>query len=333
MRGSNNWFRRWGIGVLISALALIAAFWGFQPRRLMQVLVDGYYVFLLPAVAILLVGLALRAKSWQALLLNEVPFKRAFAALNQGYLANNALPLRIGEFVRAYVVGYDRSLGVLRAFPSVIVERIYDILFALLLLMLSLVTLVLPAWSRNVARIAGALLIAGVALVIALVWRGDRLTALLTRLPIPGLPGLARMGDEFISALQRIMASKWALGKSLALLSLAWVTAWMQFAFITATYGVSLGLKELMFVTSITALGAAIPASPGAIGVFEFAAVSGLMVVGVSREVALSIAILWHGTQLAVTSLIGAVTLARDSRAIGELGSNAHAFYASLRDA
>lgn len=331
-RSSSNWFRRWGIGVTISVLALIAAFWGFQPKRLVEVLVQGAYGYLVPAMGVLVIGLIFRALSWQTLLLNEVSFRRAFAALNQGYLANNALPLRIGEFVRAYAVSYDQSLGILKAFPSVIVERIIDIFFALLFLMLSLITLVLPAWSRNIAQFATVFLVVGLILVAMLVWKGDRLTSFLMRVPIPGLPGLAQMSDEFVGALQRMVASKRALAKALALLGLAWVTVWVQFWFIGQVYGVELGVTELMFATSITALGAAIPASPGAIGVFEFAAVSGLMVLGVSREVALSMAVLWHGMQLVTTSVFGAATLAKDSRSIGELGAQAQAFYATLRE-
>jgi uncharacterized protein (TIRG00374 family) len=328
-----SWFRRWGVGILISMLALLAAFWGFHPQRLLKVLVQGNYVYLVPVATLLILGLLLRARSWKVLLFDEVPFRRAFTALNQGYLANNALPLRIGEFVRAYVVSFDQSLGVLKTLPSVIVERVIDIFLSLSFLLISFLTLALPAWSRNVAQAAGFFFIIGIIVLGVLAWRGDRLTEFIRRVPIPGLPGLARMSDEFINALQRIVRSRSTLARTCVLLFGTWVTAWAQFFFVAEVYGVHLNLAQLMFATSITAFGAAIPASPGAIGVFELAAVSGLMVLGISKEIGLSMAILWHGMSLVFTSVIGAYTLAQDSRSIGELGANAQEFYATLRKA
>ena len=133
-----SWFRQWGIGLGISLVALIAAFWGFQPARLIKVVAQGNYWFVLPAMLVLILGLLTRAGAWWRLLFEEVRFRRAFSALTQGYLANNALPLRIGEIVRAYVVSFDQDLGVLRALPSIIIERIIDVFFGLIFLAISI---------------------------------------------------------------------------------------------------------------------------------------------------------------------------------------------------
>jgi uncharacterized membrane protein YbhN (UPF0104 family) len=248
-------------------------------------------------------------------------------------LANNALPLRIGEIVRAYAVSFDLDLGVLRALPSIIVERIIDVFFGLVFLAISIAFLVVPDWSQQVIWAAGGFLVLMLFMTTILVWRGDDLVRFLQRAPIPGLPGLARVSDEFIASLKRIVGHPANVVFAAVLLLLSWTTVWIQLSLVASVFGVSLGLPALMFVSSVTAFGAALPASPGAVGVFELAAVAGLLVFGVDREIALSIAILWHGTVLVMTSVLGAITLARDSRSLREIGANAQSFYSALREA
>jgi len=77
--------------------------------------------------------------------------------------------------------------------------------------------------------------------------------------------------------------------------------------------------RALLFVPGVIAFGSALPPSPGAIGVFEIAAVAGLLVFGYERETALSIAILWHGMQLLTTAILGGWGLSRQGRSLGDL--------------
>ena len=64
--------------------------------------------------------------------------------MNAGYLLNNILPFRLGEFGRAVLLGgkNDKGISSLEVLSSIVVERVIDVFiaFALFLGTLSLVT-------------------------------------------------------------------------------------------------------------------------------------------------------------------------------------------------
>ncbi len=71
------------------------------------------------------------------------------------------------------------------------------------------------------------------------------------------------------------------------------------------------------------ALGAAIPSSPGALGVYELATVAGLLVFGYPRELAVSVAIVSHGLQLGIIALLGGWALAKEGQTLLGLADQA----------
>ena len=49
-----------------------------------------------------------------------------FSTILIGFMANNVLPLRLGEFVRAYVIGRREKLSVSASFATIVIERVFD---------------------------------------------------------------------------------------------------------------------------------------------------------------------------------------------------------------
>ncbi|MGD8555527.1 MAG: lysylphosphatidylglycerol synthase transmembrane domain-containing protein, partial [Anaerolineales bacterium] len=155
-----SWIVGWVVGILISLAALVVAFWGVQPGRFLNKIAQANYVYLIPSALLLLLGLLARARSWQVLLGDQVGFGRAFSALNEGYLLNNMLPLRLGELGRAYMVSQGQPIGSAKALATVVMERIIDVVVSLAGLLLALPFVVAPQWARDVAWAAGGVLVA-----------------------------------------------------------------------------------------------------------------------------------------------------------------------------
>ena len=84
----------------------------------------------------------------------------------------NVLPLRLGEFIRAYVLGRRENMSKSGIFATVVVERIFDGFTVLSLLMLSL--LFLPndinpdttSWIRAFSYLAVAIYLTAIAFVV-----------------------------------------------------------------------------------------------------------------------------------------------------------------------
>ena len=142
---------KFSIGLLFSVLGLVYAFRQFNWIEFVDSLRGVKYWYLVGAVSIQLAAVWLRALRWKWLLapLQEVPVRTAFDATIIGYFGNSVLPLRAGEFIRAYIVANDTGLSAAKVIGSVIVERILDMVGVAILAIIFLFffdVIYIPTW-------------------------------------------------------------------------------------------------------------------------------------------------------------------------------------------
>ena len=90
----------------ISVVCLYFAFQGIQFDKLFDALTTMSYGWLLVTIGLWCVSYAGRVFRWQILFSPlKVRLGNTFNALNIGYFLSNILPGRIGDFVRAYLIG------------------------------------------------------------------------------------------------------------------------------------------------------------------------------------------------------------------------------------
>ena len=118
------------LGLGISALAF---WWALPPDGLQSL--PGYVASaqrgtLLFAVIVATLTFPIRALRWRFLLRAEaggtVPWGATWHATAIGFMANNVLPLRLGEVVRAAAVGRLGGPRLPAAVASIAVERVFD---------------------------------------------------------------------------------------------------------------------------------------------------------------------------------------------------------------
>ena len=85
-------------------------------------------LWLVPVIASIFLRFWLTAIRWQLLLrpVKRVGIHRLFAITMIGFMANNVLPARLGEFVRAYALGRSEALPPSLPFATIVIERIFD---------------------------------------------------------------------------------------------------------------------------------------------------------------------------------------------------------------
>ena len=140
--------KHWGkllVGVLVTVLLL---WWALADVAFADVWANirtGNIWLLLAAVAVATFGFFIRALRWKVLLTPVKPDTRLrsrFAGVSIGFMANNLLPARVGEFARAYAISRIEPITASAAFGSLVVERFMDGVVLLLFL-------VLPALSQG----------------------------------------------------------------------------------------------------------------------------------------------------------------------------------------
>ena len=149
------------LGVLVSVVALYFALRGVDWSAAGEAFQDARYPLLLPALAAMLAALFFRSVRWRLLFYPEPSLKQGtfFGVLNVGYMVNNLLPLQVGDLARAYLLGELQGLSKARAFSTVVVERIVDVLvlFALLVILMPFISV--PAWAAIPVGVAAGLVL------------------------------------------------------------------------------------------------------------------------------------------------------------------------------
>jgi glycosyltransferase 2 family protein len=305
------------LGVAISAACLVLVFRHIDFPELKKALLSARYELVLAAVAVYLFSMVIRSFRWHILLrpVKNVAPLRLFPSIIVGYAANNLLPLRAGEFVRAYFSGQKEGLSRSASFATIMVERIFDGLTMTLLLSVCLFSLQVGT-EQDRAKLQLALWLGGAVFAgaflfcLALLFKREltlRLTERIFKLLVPGLSEkLLSIMHKFLSGLEVLRSTR----DLLLVLGLS-LLVWLCEAFMYALIGLSLGLGEqIPFVNHVVVLAIInlfimIPAGPGFAGTFEAAGTWTLAMYGVSPTLAVSYVLLIHLGQYLSTTLLG----------------------------
>jgi len=219
---------------------------------------------------------------------------------------NDVVPGRVGEFLRARWLALAARIPGGRAFATVFVDRVFDVVTLVIFLAVSLPFATSAEWLRRIT-VGGLVLLGLVALVLA----GARVYArrrtrerrhenrIVRRLVRDTLEGLAEpLGRRREAAL---------LGISLATWSMWGLAAWL----VARSVGIELSVVDVIFVTAVINLGVAMPSSPGFIGTYQWLGVSVLALFDVGANQALAFAILLHAIWYVPTLLVGGTLLLR----------------------
>jgi hypothetical protein len=119
--------RSYWIGLLLSLFFLFLFFRKIDLRGVWESFKSVEYVYTLPLMAINLLAIWVRAKRWDYLLspIKRVPMKELYNATAIGFMANNIFPARVGEFVRAIILGHRARISKTASFATIVVERFY----------------------------------------------------------------------------------------------------------------------------------------------------------------------------------------------------------------
>jgi len=313
--------------VVVSLACLGLALAGIEWPRVGEALESADWRYLLPAGVALLGYLLARSARWRVLLGSGVSLGKAFSVINIGYLISNVLPFRLGDPARAVAIGLDGEVKISTALSTVVVERVLDMLTVVALLAVTVPFVGDVGWTREAGLVGAALGVLAMGLMVVLAvrpgWGRRALGRVLERLPwidrdrwLEWFDGLLE-GVAALSSLERAAA---AVGWSV-------VTWALTLAHYFAVLWAFLGRPRLVaasFLTCATALGVALPSSPGAMGVFHSVARYALQIpFGVAAEKALVIAFASHAFQYVVMCALGLVGLIRHNLSLAQLRTQA----------
>src|SRR5512137_1730233 len=142
------------LGIGISLLCMGLLFRQIEPDKVAVAFREMDWRFLLPAILATFASYYFRAVRWHFLVLplKSVPVRTLYPATIIGYMANNILPARLGEFVRAFVLARKEGLETSAVFATLVVDRLCDGFTVLLMLLFTFFTLRLPPGMESVQQ-------------------------------------------------------------------------------------------------------------------------------------------------------------------------------------
>lgn len=315
----SNW-KKW-VGFLLSLIFLALVILNHNLRELLGGLTSGNYekVFnpdlhlneireifrrvnyppLLLATVISLLLLVIRAIRWRYLLLPSVKirFGSLLSATMIGFMANNVLPARAGEFVRAYVLSKKEAITTSAVLGTLVVERFFDVLSLLVMFSITYHFSTTPSWVRNLGVAATVVFVVFFLTLLFVLLRTNHFVSLLSRWSriMPG-----RLHERFERLLLSFLEGLGVFRhmRFLSLVFLLSVLHWLFFG-----WALALGLRAFdilvpregpYLVLSVVSLGLGIPSSPGFVGTFQWLMEKALSIYQVPKDLSLAFSIGFH---------------------------------------
>lgn len=270
-----------------------------------------------------LLSLVVRAIRWRLLLADsgQLGAWPLVSATFIGSLANNLLPARLGEVVRAWVLTQRGTRPMPTVLASIVVERLLDVVAGLALLGFGL------AASPDLSNGAALLLKQTGVAVLALVAVGVLTLGLILRFREFWLRICAgwvvrinrAWASRGLDLFRRFLDGLWVLRGGaqaavlIALSILLWGIAIFSFHVLADGFGLGLTPIQTTLVFVMVLFGIAIPSAPGFVGTFHGFCVAGLtLVAGTEPMLAAAYATLLHGSQWLAVNAVGVGCLLAD---------------------
>ncbi|HBC47298.1 MAG TPA: hypothetical protein DEO84_10185 [candidate division Zixibacteria bacterium] len=266
------------IGLAISAVFIYFAFRRVRFGEIYFSLKHANYWLILPTMAIVLLCMVIRAERWKYLLGSVGNFKQKqlFPSVMIGFMANNILPARLGEVIRAYSLGKKTGQSRTAIFASVVLERLFDSLS--LLAMFWLVILFIP-FPGPIKKFGLITLVVNIGLILALLLLKRRTTFLVKLV----LRMLFFLPQNLSDRLEYVM-TKFAEGLDVFHhpRPLLWVAFWsillwiitaLANYFVFMAFGLYPSIAATFILLLFVAAGVMLPSAPGFVGVFQAATI------------------------------------------------------------
>jgi len=254
-----------------------------------------------------------RAWRWQLELrpLTHVPLGRLWVVTSVSYMTINLLPMRLGEFVRPWLLSRRAPVTFSNVVGNLVIEKTMDSVVILFYILVGLITTTdLPLWVRRGAAFPAALAGLLVTLVVLLWWRGESFVDrwIVARLPARFGEGLKRVLTALLDGMRILPDPRLLLLVFLVSLALWFLPILSSYIMIQA-FRLPIPFSAAVIVFIFIGFGTALPNAPGMIGTFQYACVLALALFGVAKAEALAYGLILNAIQLFTLVAQGMVAL------------------------
>lgn len=289
--------------------------WRVDMAEALRTLTDVNYVYALPALSLFTLAKFVFAVRWRVILerLGRPPVGSLFGTMLVSNMANNVLPLRLGDLLRVQVPAQRHGLSRSGLTSSVfITETLLDGVTFAVLALVGIALLDVPgvlndfAWAMIGGVVTGLLLaMLGAHLTVPAGWRPGRW---LGWLPEKARAALAEILPPFVVGLAALRHPRMG-GQVLVLSIVAWLLEGVMFWLFGLAFGLDLSFGSYLMIMIAANMVISIPLAPSNVGPYEVAVAEVVAVLGVARSVAGGYAIATHILNILWVTVTGLIAM------------------------
>lgn len=315
------------LGILLSIISIVLVYLSVRDINLQDVylaMINIHWLYVALFFLIILFMQWLRSYRWGVILqpMEKIDQISLFSVTSVGFMAIAAIPARIGELARPYLISRRSSIKMSFALGTVLVERVLDAFSVLLIAMAVLFFTDLPPFMIKSGLFFFLLALLMLFFIVFLILRREKALRLIN-IVLNRMPGkFANKVDElihhFIDGLKIIVNINTLL--YLFFLSIfIWLVDVAAIYMLFLAFGFHLPLMASFVLMIFLIVGIAIPTAPGYIGTWHLACVLALNLFGLPKAEALSFAIVYHFLSMIIVVVLGFAFLPFNKFSISEM--------------
>ena len=293
------------IVTIISIVLIYYSLKDFDSKLFLQSISKANYIFILIAVFILILTIQIRAIRWKYILNKNLQVNDLYSAQLIGYMGNNILPLRFGEFLKSFYLEKKINISRYEAFGSIILERILDLLgvgFLFVILIQSNLFNKVDNLYQNI--IIGLIFFSVSALFASFYINKNTKNQFFEKIP--------KLLNDIIIGFSNIKTSNIFI--LIALSMVIWINYILVVHLVQLSFGLDLNLNQSILLLLISTVVLSIPAFPGNIGTFEGSVVYTLSLYGITDN--FGFGFILHSVSFIPYTLLGLIYFVKERKII-----------------
>lgn len=301
------------LATIISIIFLVIIFHNIDFKRLIDTFKLFNYNVIFIIVPICILTMILRGIRWKYLL-----HSKSFSIIELsevcilGSTINVYLPARAGDFFRAYFLGKRHSLSKLKIFATIVLEKVFDALTTLSILIIAISLYHKTKWGYKISIITGVIFIGSI-LTLYFLHKFDKTDNICTNLKNFSSKFSEKISrlfctfvdkvnvclNSFIGGLESLSNAKSTF--YITLLSIIiWGLECVMAYLLIISFGYHVSFSISLFIVSFVAFAVIIPSTSVYIGPYQYAFILALGIYNIDKSQALAIAF----TQQIITIII-----------------------------
>ena len=278
------------VSFLLAFLILYFFISNAQIGEIIKIISNVNFLFLLMAFILFYFVLVIKSLRWKIFLKNA-GFNEKFSSIIEvyflGQFINTLLPARLGDFYKSYLMRKNFKISGSKALGTVFIDRLFDITLTIILFVLSAFAIFGKNIPSEIKKSIGLLSLLVFLILLSLVILIKKKEFIFIFIP----KRFKRFFKNFQSAAYRSLNLK--TFPTISLLTLiAWSCEFAILYLITRSIGLNLSIYLVMFIVIATYAIMIIPITPSGLGFVEAGIAGILLLVGVDKNIAISVALI-----------------------------------------